>query len=880
MTDLRAGPDTGHVSQWVTRIVTLSVRWAWLVILAAVALTAVTGNHAARNLSINSDTRDMIDADVAFRQNDDAFDAAFPQFEDFILVVIDGPSAERVGLAARRLERRIVAEGALFRTVYRPGAEEFFQRNGLLFLSVEELSALADRLADAQPFLGKLVEDPTLRGFFGVMELALSQDDPTAAQAALPVLRAMAEVAEAQQRGRPRDLSWQGLLAGDALEVGRAVLIVQPTLDYASLKPAEAAIERLRGLTALVRAEYGLPLSFRLTGPIALDHEELESAELGGRSAGILSLVLVTFLLTIGVRSVVPVVATAVTLLMGLIWTAAFATVAIGQLNIISVAFAVLFIGLGVDFGIHFSLRYREEARRIGDRRLALPIAGGAVAGGLVLSALSAAAGFYSFLPTDYRGLAELGLIAGSGMFIALFANLTVLPALLSIVPMRIRRPGGSPPPSRLAIPMQRWAKWVTACAVVAGIGAAIMAPWAWFDFNPLNLKDPETESVSTFYDLAADPDLPVYTIDLLARDLAAADVAAAMLADIPEVDAAVTLSSFIPEDQDEKLAIIDDLAIFMGPALGRPNYTLTGRMQRRDALDSLDRQLAIVAVKDRGELSVAVARLRASLASIGQDDETLAFLEGRLLVNLPAAIERLTDALSAAPVTFESLPEELRQRWLTPDGRARVEILPSETGADNETLARFVEAVTAIVPDATGAPVVIYEAGRAVVTAFQLATGIALVLITGILIAVLRRVRDVLLVLIPLSLSALLTVAATVILGLPFNFANIIALPLLLGLGVSGGIHLVLRWRELGAVDRVLASSTPRAVLFSALTTAAAFGSLAVSDHRGMSSMGQLLSITIACTLLAMLLVLPASLALLTPPSSDESGESVRPKS
>ncbi len=866
MTDLKAEPSGGRVPRLASQIVALSVRWAWLVILAAVALTAVTGMHAAQNLSINSDTRDMIDADVPFRQNDAAFDAAFPQFVDFILVVIDGPSTERVELAARRLERRIIAEGALYRTVYRPGSEEFFQRNGLLFLSVEELSALADRLAEAQPFLGKLVEDPTLRGFFGVMELALSQDDPTATQAALPVLRAMAEVAEAQQRGRPRDLSWQGLLAGDAMSIGRAVLIVQPELDFASLKPAEAAIDRLRGLMSLVRAEYGLPLSFRLTGPIALDHEELESAELGGRSAGILSLVLVSFLLTIGVRSVVPVVATAITLMMGLIWTAAFATAAIGQLNIISVAFAVLFIGLGVDFGIHFSLRYREEARRISDRRLALPLAGGAVAGGLILSALSAAAGFFSFLPTDYRGLAELGLIAGSGMFIALFANLTVLPALLSIVPMRLRRPVEAAPRSRLAVSMQRWSRYVVAGAILAGVGAAALAPWAWFDFNPLNLKDPETESVATFYDLAADPGIPAYTIDLLAENLRAADAAAGRLADVPEVDAAITLSSFVPENQDEKLAIIDDLAIFMGPALGRPNYTLTGRSQRRHALDSLDRQLAIVAAKDQGALSVAVARLRASLASIGQDDETLAFLEGRLLVNLPAAIERLTAALSASPVTFESLPEEISLRWLTTDGRARVEVLPSEMGADNDTLARFVEAVTAVEPQATGAPVVIYEAGQAVVLAFQVATAIALVLITGILVAVLRRARDVLLVLAPLTLSALLTVATAVILGLPFNFANIIALPLLLGLGVSGGIHLVLRWRETGSVDGILASSTPRAVLFSGLTTAAAFGSLALSGHRGMNSMGQLLSVAIACTLVAMLIVLPALLALTSP--------------
>ncbi len=858
-------PDTetpsGLAPRIVKPLVTISVRWAWLVILAAVALTVVTGLYTARNLTINSDTRDMIDSSVPFRQNDNAFDAAFPQFVDFILVVIDGPSSERVEFAARRLEQRLLAEDELFQSVYRPGSEPFFQQNGLLFLSVDELTELADRLADAQPFLGALVEDPTMRGLFGMLELALSQDDPAAAQAALPVLRAMAEVAEAQQSRRPRDLSWQGLLGGDALEQGRALLIVQPELDFGSLKPAQAAIDRLRSLASLVRAEYR-PIEFRLTGPAALDQEELESAEVGGREAGILSLVLVSFLLTIGVRSVVPVIATAVTLVMGLIWTAAFATLAIGALNIISVAFAVLFIGLGVDFGIHFSLRYREEAGRVDNRRMALPIAGGAIAGGLVLSAVSAAAGFYSFLPTDYRGLAELGLIAGSGMFIALFANLTVLPAILAVIPMRIaRKEEGST--QRVLMLQSGLSKGIVLGALAVGLAALAALPWARFDFNPLNLKDPETESTATFLDLIRDPDVPIYTIDILAEDLAAADAAAASLAGVPEVESAITLSSFVPTDQDEKLAVIDDLAIFMAPALGRPRYTLTGRMQRSDALDGLDRQLAIVAAKNQGELSVAVARLRASLAAIGQDDEALAFLEGRLLVNLPAAIDRLGTALMAGPVTFDDLPDGLRERWLTADGRARVQVLPTEAMDDNAALTRFVDAVMAVIPDATGTPVVISEAGKAVVSAFLQATVIALVLITAILAVVLRNVRDVALVLGPLAFAAVTTVAVAVVLNLPFNFANIIALPLLLGLGVSAGIHLVLRWREVGAAHHVLASSTPRAVLFSALTTAAAFGSLALSDHRGMNSMGQLLTISIACTLVAMLVVLPALLAL-----------------
>jgi hypothetical protein len=237
--------------------------------------------------------------------------------------------------------------------------------------------------------------------------------------------------------------------------------------------------------------------------------------------------------------------------------------------------------------------------------------------------------------------------------------------------------------------------------------------------------------------------------------------------------------------------------------------------------------------------------------------------LEARLVATLPDLLSRLRQALEAGPVTLADLPQSLRARWVNPAGQARVVGAPAEPLTDNEALAAFARAVLAVEPRATGTPIIVTEAGDAVIGAFQQASWLALGLITLLLAVVLRRLRDILLVLAPLALAVLYTAASAVILGLSLNFANVIVLPLLLGLGVSGAIHVVMRWREEAEPGRMALTSTPRAVLFSALTTIASFGSLAVSRHLGLASMGLLLTIAILCSLVCTLVVLPSALAL-----------------
>ncbi len=857
--------------------VDVAARRPLTVLLAALLVTLLTLWAVVSHLGIDTSTEDMISAEVPFRQNDIAFKAAFPELAGLLVAVIDGDTVEQAEGAAATLVERMRGRPDLFSRVIWPSGLPYLRQNGLLFLSESELQSLADRLAEAAPLLGSLTADPSLRGLAEVLDLALGEQGREAGgspEASLvPVLNGLAGIAEAQAAGRAEWLSWRSLVVGGETGVvagsTRQFVLAQPLRNFGGLKPAGPAIAFLREQERALVDEAGIE-RLRLTGAPALDQEELDSVEIGGKTAGILSLVGVTLLLFLGLRTPKLVGAAVLTLLVGLIWTAGLALVLVGYLNLLSVAFAVLFIGLGIDFGIHFCLRYLEEAGSGKTRRQALAATGAAIAGALTLSAVSASAGFLSFLPTHYEGMAQLGLISAAGMACALVASFTVLPAALALLKSRASLPRSRRLGAGANRLIARHRRAVCLLALALGLGCAALLPALTFDFNPINLKDPASESVATFQELAAEPNNNVYTLDLLRPDLAAAAEAAETLRALPAVGRVLTLRSFVPEDQDAKLAVVDAMASFLGPVFLSFPEPPPGAAERRAAVDRLLDRLGETASTQGGELAEAAARLRTALAGLSAP-EALETFEQRVFAGFPGLIDHLGSALEARPVGLEDVPEALRSQWIAEDGRARVQAFSAEQILDNDDLIRFADAVLAVAPDATGTPVIVTQASRAVVEAFVGASLIALAAIVVILLAVLRRLDDTLLVLAPLLLAALLTAGASVLLGLSFNFANVIVLPLLLGLGVSAGIHLVLRRREEGTDQTVMESSTPRAVLFSALTTLASFGSLALSGHRGMTSMGQLLTVSIVALLFSTLIVLPALMAWLRPRPATE---------
>ncbi len=830
----------------------------WRVVLGALLLAAMSLVYTLATLRIDTDTTDMISAEVPFRQHDAAFRRAFPGFTNPIVAVVEGAAPERVRIAASALADALRADRSHFSKVdYAPGLR-FFAEHGLLYLDAGDLARLSDRLAEAQPLLAALAEDPSLRGLDHFAKLAVGHQ---AQDAALPdeldrLFGDMAAVVRSQLEDAPAELSWRRMLDGDPVTVDRQLVLAQPRLDYGSLAPASEAIEALRAAAARLDIDAAHGLRLRLTGGAVLEDEELASVAQGALTAGAITTVSVALLLFLGLRSWRLIAATLVTLLVGLLVTAGFTALAIGRLNLISVAFAVLFVGLGVDFGIHVVLRYQEQIARGASQIRAIERAAQGVAGALTLTALCAALGFLSFVPTAYLGLAELGIISAFGMLVAWLASLTLLPALLRLMPLEAAAASARP---SLLLPIERHSRSILAVAAIAGLAALAALPKLGFDFDPLHLKNQAAELVVTFDLLKQDPKTSPYVIDILAPSLEEADRIATKLASLAPVDQALTASSFVPKAQDEKLELIDQLAWFLGPLLQPAAAAPLDTGERAQALDDLRATLGH-ALPDEAAArrNPGAAALAGALARLPSTSSARIALERRLMGLLPVLLDDLGRALAAQPVGLDDLPPEVRDQWLTEDGRARVLVRPAWRIDNNRELRAFAEAVLAEVPDATGTPVIVLEGGNAVVLAFEQASALALVLITAMLALILRNLRDIGLVLAPIVLATLLTAASAVLLGLQLNFANVIVLPLLLGLGVSGSIHVVMRQRQHGDI---VGTSTPRAVVFSGLTTIASFGSLALSSHLGLASMGQLLSIAILWSLVCSLVVLPAML-------------------
>lgn len=851
----------------VSTLIALVVDWCWrragLVVCAATLLAVLLAVYASSHLSLDTDESHLISSDLPFRKEEQRMDRAFPQDTDLLVAVIDGPGIEAAERAVDALESRLRDDKALFRSVRRPPEEVFFRRHGLLFLSVDELTQLSDRLVAAQPLLGSLSRDPSLRGLLAMVSLAV--EGALHGQMDLgemtPLLEKLAATAATVGDGKTvTPVSW-GSLFGSLAERDspRRFLLTQPVLEFGDLvagAKASAAI-RTTARDLGITPENGFTL--RLTGPVALTDANFATVTEGVEISTPLMLLAVCLLLYKAVRSLKVTLAILFSLVIGLIGTAAFAALTVGSLNPISVAFAVMFVGIAVDFAIQFIVRYREERFHLGDERAAMRAAASGMAAPLSLAAIATAVGFLSFLPTEYTGVSQLGLIAGGGMIIALIVDFTLLPALIALV-----RPG--PEKTAYGLPLARADGWLEAHArpvaflalLLALVGAALL-PVLPEDFNPLHLQNPDSEAVATFIDLSRDPDDTSYAIQILEPSEKAAEKMGERLEALPEVRRSLSLGSFVPADQDEKIAILRDLANLLGPSVKSPERRpppspedlLAALRQTADKLDLVAGQSPVAATAAAGLRKVAAAGPAAAGA-----------LQDAMVTGLPGQIAQLMRMLEAAPVSRETLPADLVSGWVAADGKARLQAVPKGDMQDHAALVHFVKAVRGIAPHATGMPVNIQQSGNVVIHAFSRAAIGALVAITLLLLIMLRSLLDTLLVILPLIMGALYTVIGCTVFGLAINFANIIALPLLLGIGVAFNIYFVVNWRH--GVTGHLQSSTARAVLFSALTTGSAFGSLAVSPHVGTASMGLLLFLSLGLSVCTTFVVLPALFSVL----------------
>lgn len=808
------------------------------VLLLFATLLVPAGWISATRLAVDTGTDALLPETLPWRARAEAVRRDFPMHDRSAVVLVRGRAADAVEPVATRVAETLRAAGAPVGEVYAPALDPWLRRQALLLVDELQFETIARTLEAAQPLLGRLTRQPELAGLFDTVAQALTHD----AQRLGPLLPELVQRLDASAAGRrPPPLHWSELL-GSRDEPHQVPIIVRPQPGADEI----AFLDSVERLLAASQVADGVVLL--LTGEIPLWRDELRAADVGGLRAGLIAFAAVAVLLALALRSVAQMLACLATLAAGLVLTAAFATATVGRLNLISIAFAALYVGLAADFAVHFLHEWRTRAGAADPVGAARANTGTA----LLLCALTTSVAFAAFTLTDYRGVAELGRIGAAGILIGLACAWWLLPALLPAAPT----PTDPVPLDRPAPPTPGWRhpRISLAGAALAVAICAVSATDLRMSIDPMRLRPP-SPALTAWQELARS-DAGAYQIWLRSGDFAQAQADAQRLAAIDAVGAVHWLGDLMAADPD-RLLRIELLRLSVGDAL--PDG-VTLREPQPDAVRGAALRLRDAArAAGRHELAAALEGWVAA-ATVAR----IAELQQALMGTLPALYGRIHELLSAQPVHHpEQIPQRLRRWHVDAQGRHLLTVLPAARLADDEDALRaFVAAVQARFPQATGAPVEYVEGARTVTGAFVTAFTLSSAAIVLLLAVALRRLTDVVLALLPLAAGSVLYLGVAAAARLQLNFANIIVLPLLYGIAVDTGIHLIWRHRREPGRDP-LASPSGRAVAVSVLTTLASFAALATSPHPGMASIGVHLALGLACLLAAASLLIPAVLAL-----------------
>lgn len=854
MNDIHSS-SSGHNS---IKFIQFVERYRLAIIFAYIALTIFSVFYIKDHLGVNTDTTDMLSKDLEWRKLDIEYEKEFPQFTDNLLVVIESNTPDQASDTAVKLYTALKDNPKLISDIFYPNLLPYFRQSAFLFLDTDELQDLADQLASIQPFLGTLLADKNLRGLFSMLSDALKHKQDGEDIDLKPLLIEINRAFE----NKDYFVSWQKLMSTDKTEkpVHREFIVLRTLESEEEFLPGEDVVKHVRA-TIDSLGLINNNVNIRLTGGTALSYEELKSVSNANIQAIIASFILVAIILMIGLGSIRLVLSAIITLLFGLIATTAFAAATVGELNLISVAFAVLYIGLGIDFTIHLTLRYREQT--LSSNKNPLQQATSLMLRSLILCAITTAIGFYSFIPTDYDGVAELGWIAGSGMFISILFTLTLLPALISLKPYKAKPSiahNDFQLTSQLAQLPYKFSKQILLFSLVVLIILITQIYKVSFDINTLNLQDPENESVRTYRDLLQDSDSSPWSNILLKQTREEVLTAVDAIKDLDLVDDVIWLEDLLPTEQEDKLFIIDEMNLFMGVLSIYENKNSIGHDEKFDAANKLSSQIEYY---NDLELQEEINKLHKHLNDLlkNKNSYDIEHLQTQLLFNLDGRIDSLNAALNAEAVELEDIPDTVKQRWKT-SKYYKIEILPKEDLNDNAAMVRFVEQQQAYDNTVIGSPVISIEAGNAVITAFKAAFTYALIAITVLLLFLIKQKTDALIILATILIGSVFTFGFLLIFNIPLNFANIIGLPLLLGIGVDSGIHIVDRFRqEQGKNKNIFMTSSTRGVFVSSLTTICSIGNLAFSSHAGTASMGLLLTVGLVSMMISTMMILPAFL-------------------
>ena len=886
-----------------------------LTVLVALAAAAVSVGYAAHSLTLETSKFHLLPLHQRYATLYKGYAEDFGQLED-IVVVVESPAVETSTAYAARLAG-ILRAGALgtARISYRIDANRL-EAHALLYLPLDTLRATLDTVASHEELLADFAATPTLdrlvegiNQHFGASFLPgvfATGDGREAGTVPTHLLRDLLTEMSARIDGRPYRSPWTNLIAaptvapdgGYFLSHDRRLLFVVIDLADAprTFAAEHAAILAIRGAIGTLRHEFP-SVAAGVTGAPALFSDELSTATRDGEIASLLALVLSLGLLLLAFRHLLTSCAMLVVVALSLGWSIGVTTLLVGHLTVLSMMFVSVVVGLGTDYGTFFLFRYREE-RVLGRTLLgALEQTAARSGPGILLGALTAAVTFYILMTAEFQGIRDFGFISGTAILFSFLSMVTVFPATVLLIDRwaasrrRSRVDGhadGAPQTAPAAdgyrprevsalIWLARYPKTIVVAAVVATGASLWAAPRVGFDYNLLNLQADGTESVVWEKKAAAAAGRSVFAALSTAPSLATLEARQLAFARLPSVSDVQSVLSVLPDQQAEKLAVLERLALVADSVrVGAPRpldlraltaalETLKRRMELATAPrdgDNPPEEMLLIA----GTTSALLQRLKGR--ERGAVEVALADYQAQLAADFAEQWRRVHLAARPAPLTLGDLPDEMRRRFIGKSGRLLLQIYSRHDPWDYPSQARFVEELRTVDPDVTGQPVVGYESTLLIGSSFRLGLLYASALVAGIAALMIRRMRETVLAMAPLILGTLWTVGIMQLAGLKFNLVNVWALPLIIGSAAEYGVYIVLRSLEApeqGSGIR-LAHSTVMAVMFNGLTTITGFGSLLVAHHRGVWSLGLLLVIGSVVTLAASLVVLPTLMRLRSP--------------
>jgi hopanoid biosynthesis associated RND transporter like protein HpnN len=894
-------PRPDFLARCVAGVVAWVARHPRAVLVVALVLTLAACRVAYTDLDYHTQRNDLLGADKPCQQRWQKFLDAFGDDDDMV-VVAEGTDRDRMAAALDAVAAKLKERPDLFDRVFHKVDLRHLRDRAILHLPPDQLDAVAARLDRMGPLLGpvapvswRMLSAQSLLGNAALSleaqaagrELSPADRDllaqlPAVASSAADTLREPEHYRNPWRLGSRRD---------DQLAVPQyfftpdgslALLTCRPRKAAQSFTPAKEANAAMRAVLAEVAPRFP-GVSLGLTGLPVLETDEMELSEADSTRASWLALAAVAVLYLVVYRGTRYPLLTITTLVVGTLWALGWATVTVGHLNILSATFAVMLIGLG-DYGVLWVARYDEARKRGESVEGALRDTATHAGPSILTAAATTGLAFFAVMLADFKAVAELGWIAGCGVLLCAASCLLLMPALLVLTHNPLPNPspargGASPPslagkgdgglgPSVIPFPSAFLPGVARRPRLALGVGAVLLAACAVFafrltyDHNLLNLQPRGLDSVAWEHKLIDRAAGATWDSLSIAHSREEALALKARYETLPEVGKVVEVASLVPADQDRKLPVVrtihDRLAGL--PAADRLP-TPTG--SDPTAVRELAAKVARLAGRDT-PLSRAATDLARAVENCPYASLRLRQFDRRMAADLAAELHQLKAVSRPAPITESDVPVELRERYRGARGEYLVRAFAKESLWDYAALTRFTAAASTVDPEATGKPFRTLEGLRQMKVGFEWAALYALAAIVVVLLLDLRRVKDLLLGLFPLAVGVVMTLGVMGLCGVSLNPANMIALPLIVGVGVDNGVHVLhdYRSRATGIAYR-LGAATGRGVLVAALTTVLGFGTLMTARHEGMASLGLALTLGVTFSMLAALVWLPALLRL-----------------